>query len=139
LGEVNDIARVRLNGVDLGTAWYEPFAVAAGGAAREGENLLEIEVTNGWHNRLLGDKALPDDCEWGPMRYHQCDLDGSKGFCGRGLKRIPDWAWDEGGGRPSSGRVTFTSWDYFKGGEKLRKSGLLGPVELLYRKSGSVD
>ena len=132
LGEVNDIARVRLNGVDLGTAWYEPFAVAAGGAAREGENLLEIEVTNGWHNRLLGDKALHDDCEWGPMRYHQCHLDGSKGFCGRGLKRIPDWAWDEGGGRPSSGRVTFTSWDYFKGDEKLRRSGLLGPVELNY-------
>ena len=132
LGEVRDIARVRLNGVDLGTAWYEPFAVAAGGAAREGENLLEIEVTNGWHNRLLGDKALPDDCEWGPIRYHQCDLDGSKGFCGRGLKRIPDWAWDEGGGRPSSGRITFTSWDYFKGDEKLRRSGLLGPVELNY-------
>jgi hypothetical protein len=66
-------------------------------------------------------------------------LDGSQGFCGRGLKRIPDWAWDISGTRPASDRVTFTSWDYFKGGEKLRKSGLLGPVELLYRKSGSVD
>ncbi len=134
LGEVRDIARVRLNGKDLGVAWYAPFAVLTGDAARAGENVLEIEVTNGWHNRLIGDRALPDDCAWGPEREHQCALDGSKGACGRGLARIPDWAWRADGARPSSNRVTFTSWDYFSGGESLRPSGLLGPVSFLFRK-----
>ncbi|MBQ6135930.1 MAG: nucleoside hydrolase [Kiritimatiellae bacterium] len=129
LGDVRDIARVRLNGRDLGVAWHEPFEVAACDAAREGENVLEVEVTNGWHNRLLGDHLLPDDdCEWGPERFHQCAMDGSKGACGRGLRRIPDWAWNADGARPASNRVAFTSWDYFVGGEKPRPSGLLGPV-----------
>ena len=129
LGDVRDIARVRLNERDLGVAWYEPFELPTVDAAREGENVLEVEVTNGWHNRLLGDHLLPgNDCVWGPDRFHQCHLDGSKGACGRGLKRIPDWAWNADGSRPATNRVTFTSWDYFTGNEKLRPSGLIGPI-----------
>lgn len=129
LGDVRDIARVRLNGRDLGVAWYEPFELPMVDAAQAGENVLEVEVTNGWHNRLLGDHLLPgDDCVWGPDRFHQCHLDGSKGACGRGLKRIPDWAWNADGSRPATNRVTFTSWDYFTGNEKLRPSGLIGPI-----------
>lgn len=131
LGEVRDIARVRLNGKDLGVAWYEPFELGLQGAARAGENLLEVEVTNGWHNRLIADHNLPgDDCVWGPVRFHQCAMDGAKGFCGRGLERIPDWAWKADGARPATNRITFTSWDYFKGTEPLKPSGLLGPVAL---------
>ena len=38
LGDVRDIARVRLNGRDLGVAWYEPFELPTVDAAREGEN-----------------------------------------------------------------------------------------------------
>ncbi|MGN0833340.1 MAG: glycosyl hydrolase [Kiritimatiellia bacterium] len=131
LGEVRDIARVRLNGRELGVAWYEPFELGLQGAAREGENLLEVEVSNGWHNRLVADHNLPgDDCVWGPERFHQCALDGTKGFCGRGLERIPDWAWNADGTRPATNRITFTSWDYFTGTEPLKPSGLLGPVGL---------
>ena len=131
LGEVRDIARVRLNGHDLGVAWHEPFEVLARGAAREGENALEVEVTNGWHNRLLGDRLMEgDDCEWGPARRHQSDMAGTQSFCGRGLRRIPDWAWNADGSRPATNRVTFTSWDYFSGAEKPRPSGLIGPVRL---------
>lgn len=131
LGDVRDIAWVRLNGRDLGVAWCAPFVVATLDAVRAGENVLEVEVTNGWHNRLLGDHLLPDDdCTWGPDRVHQCHLDGTKGACGRGLKRIPDWAWNRDGTRPSSNRTTFTSWDYFTEGETPRRSGLLGPVSL---------
>ena len=131
LGEVRDIARVRLNGRDLGVAWCAPFEVRTLDAAREGENELEVEVTNGWHNRLLADHLLPgDDCEWGPVRTHQSDLAGTQTFCGRGLRRIPDWAWNADGTRPATNRVTFTSWDYFTGGEHPVPSGLLGPVLL---------
>ncbi len=132
LGEVRDIARVRLNGHDLGVAWFKPFSVPLRNSAREGKNILEVEVTNGWHNRLLGDKLQPDDCEWGPDRHHQCHLDGSVGPCGKGLKRIPAWAWNHDGARPSSGRIAFSSWDYFNGTEKPRESGLLGPVVICF-------
>ena len=131
LGNVRDIARVRLNGKDLGVAWHFPFRVSADGALKAGENVLEVEVTNGWHNRLLGDKTFPDDCEWGPLRKHQCAMDGSKGVCGRGLKRIPDWAWEADGSRPSTNRVAFTTWDYFAEGGELVTSGLIGPVRIL--------
>ena len=55
LGKVYDLARVRLNGVDLGVVWKEPFVVDVTGALQEGVNNLEIEVTNTWHNRIIGD------------------------------------------------------------------------------------
>ena len=50
---------MRLNGRSLGVLWKEPWRVEIGEAARTGENLLEIAVTNLWPNRLIGDAALP--------------------------------------------------------------------------------
>lgn len=135
LGEVRDIACVRLNGRELGVAWHFPFKVVAEGTLKAGENVLEVEVTNGWHNRLLGDRQLADDCEWGPLRSHQCAMDGSQGTCGKGLKRIPDWAWKADGSRPTAGRITFTTWDYFSEGGELVPSGLLGPVRVVFGRS----
>lgn len=63
LGSVKDvgIARVRLNGTDLGVVWRPPFRVAIGDAIKQGENQLQIEVVNSWRNRLIGDRALPPD------------------------------------------------------------------------------
>jgi hypothetical protein len=59
LGDVREIAEVWLNGRPLGVLWKKPFAVALGSAARAGANDLEIEVTNLWPNRLIGDQKLP--------------------------------------------------------------------------------
>jgi len=59
LGEVREIAEVWLNGKPLGVLWKKPFAVALGGAAKAGENELEVEVVNLWPNRLIGDQQLP--------------------------------------------------------------------------------
>jgi hypothetical protein len=59
LGTVHEIARVRLNGKDLGVVWTAPWSVDLGGALRKGANKLEIEVTNLWPNRIIGDAALP--------------------------------------------------------------------------------
>jgi hypothetical protein len=59
LGRVEVVARVRLNGRDLGVSWLPPHRVAAKGALRQGENALEIEVANLWPNRLIGDLSLP--------------------------------------------------------------------------------
>jgi hypothetical protein len=61
LGTVQHIARVRLNGRDLGPVWTEPWTIDLTGAVRIGENKLEIGVTNVWINRLIGDAALPPE------------------------------------------------------------------------------
>jgi hypothetical protein len=52
LGDVRESARVRLNGQDLGTAWALPFRIPLGDALRDGDNVLEIEVTNLAANRV---------------------------------------------------------------------------------------
>jgi len=61
LGDVREIAEVWLNGKPLGLAWKEPFEVELSAAARTGSNDLEIEVTNLWPNRLIGDQQLPPE------------------------------------------------------------------------------
>ena len=55
LGEVHDMARVFLNGRDLGLLWKTPFRIDVTDALREGRNELELKVTNTWHNRVIGD------------------------------------------------------------------------------------
>jgi hypothetical protein len=56
LGEVNEIARVSVNGNDLGVAWEPPYRVDITNALRPGENSVTIKVTNLWVNRLIGDQ-----------------------------------------------------------------------------------
>jgi hypothetical protein len=55
LGDVENVAAVRLNGSDLGVAWTRPFRVELTGHLQDSGNQLEIEVTNLWPNRLIGD------------------------------------------------------------------------------------
>ena len=61
LGKVHEMARVKLNGKDLGVVWCTPWQVDIKDALKEGENNLEIEVANLWPNRLIGDATLPAD------------------------------------------------------------------------------
>jgi hypothetical protein len=61
LGEVHSLARVVLNGRALGILWKPPFRVELGRAARAGQNHLEIDVANGWANRIIGDLIHPTD------------------------------------------------------------------------------
>ncbi|MCH7226477.1 glycosyl hydrolase [Haloferula sp. A504] len=63
LGEVRSvgIARVTLNGTDLGLAWRPPFRLELGDALKPGKNRLEVMVVNSWHNRVMADEALPQD------------------------------------------------------------------------------
>ena len=100
LGDVREIARVRLNGRDLGVKFMPPydFAIPAG-AAKEKGNVLEVEVTNLGANRLrwndvnkvdwkyfsdinmvgLDYKKL-DASKWKPLRS---GLLGPVGLCGQ--------------------------------------------------------
>ena len=61
LGEVYNMAAVKINGNSLGLVWAEPRVVDISGSVKSKNNLLEIEVTNTWNNRLVGDAALPVD------------------------------------------------------------------------------
>jgi hypothetical protein len=61
LGSVRNLARVRLNGKDLGVVWTAPWRLDITEAARAAANELAIEVVNLWPNRLIGDAKLPPD------------------------------------------------------------------------------
>ena len=54
LGKVCDLAVVRLNGQPLGTLWMAPWRVEITVRLRPGDNVLEVDVINAWHNRLVG-------------------------------------------------------------------------------------
>jgi hypothetical protein len=114
LGDVEVIARVKLNGKDLGILWKKPYRVDITDAIKAGKNTLEIEVANLWANRLIGDEKLPPDREWNP--------NGS-------LREIPQWVRE---GKPSpTGRYTFATWRHHTKDSPLLPSGLLGPVKIL--------
>jgi len=108
LGVVKNLARVRLNGRDLGVVWTAPWRVRISDAVREKGNRLEIEVANLWINRLIGDESEPwdgaEDGQW------------------------PVWLL-EGKPRPSR-RFTFTTHRFYKKDDPLVGSGLLGPVRV---------
>lgn len=54
LTNVKDIAHVWVNGKDCGIAWTAPYEVDITNALKKGNNKLEIEVANTWHNALRG-------------------------------------------------------------------------------------
>ena len=60
LGRVEVMARVRLNGQNVGVVWKPPFRLDVSDALKPGENLLEITVANLWPNRLIGDAGLAE-------------------------------------------------------------------------------
>ncbi|MDR3268499.1 MAG: glycosyl hydrolase [Tannerella sp.] len=109
LGKVKNMARVRLNGKDLGVVWTAPWQVNITDAAMEKGNQLEIEVVNLWANRLIGDEQLPDD----GIRNGQW----------------PEWL-TEGKAR-TGGRYTFATFNHYHKDSPLQESGLIGPVKVL--------
>ncbi|WP_347567238.1 glycosyl hydrolase [Sphingobium sp. BYY-5] len=56
LGGLREMARVKVNGIDAGLAWTNPYALNISKAVRPGRNIVEIAVTNLWPNRLIGDQ-----------------------------------------------------------------------------------
>jgi hypothetical protein len=112
LGEVKNVAQVRLNGKDLGVVWTAPWRVAVGDAIKPGENHLEIDVVNLWPNRLIGDGLLPKGQRLTRTNVRTYDTPpGESDFCGLD----PDCAM-----RLKTGASP-----------KLLSSGLLGPVKVL--------
>lgn len=108
LGEVNTLARIRLNGKEVGTVWTAPRKVDISEAIKERHNILEIEVANLWPNRLIGDEQLRDD--------------------GIQNDQWPEWLLNNTA--RTSGRYTFSTFRHFSKGDSLFKSGLIGPVTI---------
>jgi hypothetical protein len=109
LGAVKNVARVRLNGRDLGVVWTAPWYVEITGAVRPGDNDLEIDVANLWPNRLIGDASLPKEKRLTTTNVRTYDTMASGTY---GCKVC---AVRKKSGRPAA----------------LLPSGLLGPVRLV--------
>ncbi len=110
LGSVRVIAEVIVNGKNLGILWKAPFKVNLDGCARVGKNQLEVQVTNLWPNRLIGDEQFPEDTKRrGPH-----------------VKQWPDWLLNQTD-RPSN-RISFAGFKHWDKQSPLQASGLLGPV-----------
>ena len=60
LGEVGVIAKVKLNGHDLGALWSRPLTADITEFVKLGTNTLEVQVATTWLNRLLGDHKYPE-------------------------------------------------------------------------------
>lgn len=106
--EINGMARVLLNGKELGVLWTAPWRVEMTDAVKPTGNQLEIQIANLWPNRLIGDEQFPDD--------------GVKN------QQWPDWLRQ---GQPrTSGRYTFTTHRYYKKDSPLISSGLTGAVRI---------
>lgn len=61
LGDVRESARVRINGENVGTVWCVPYRLAVGKYLKQGNNTIELEVTNLPANRIaeLDRKQIP--------------------------------------------------------------------------------
>jgi hypothetical protein len=101
LGEISALARVRLNDRDLGVVWTAPWQVELTSELQAGANRLEIEVTNPWANRLIGDAGLPPEqrITTSNLQYEQ-------------------------------GPRTLRAFQGYASEDPLQPSGLLGPVRL---------
>ena len=74
LGAVGNMARVCLNGRDLGLLWRAPYMVDVTDALSS-ENHLEVRVVNSWANRLIGDEQpdVPERITFTSYRYYSAD------------------------------------------------------------------
>jgi hypothetical protein len=55
LGEVYEVARIRINGTPLTPLWKRPYSARIDTFLHPGDNALDVELTNLWPNRLIGD------------------------------------------------------------------------------------
>ncbi len=60
LGDVRELAEVKVNSRSCGIVRCPPWRVDVTDAVKPGENTLQVEVVNFWPNRIIGDANLPE-------------------------------------------------------------------------------
>lgn len=117
-------ARVTLNGRCLGTVWAPPrrIRIPKDTLKRRG-NRIDIEYTNVWANRLIGDERYDEVCTRIRGRCLGRDIGSYPAHYPEFLKtgHLP----------PETKRRTFSMWNYFSAESPLVPSGIVGPVSLL--------
>ncbi|MDR2675769.1 MAG: hypothetical protein LBC18_13145, partial [Opitutaceae bacterium] len=131
LGQVADIAEVRLNGRPVATLWTPPRRADLTDFLRAGDNLLEIHVTNTWVNRLIGDERIPVPHGYQPK--------GTSKFTDGRLLELPAWMRAPGDAAAKNPRHTFSTWKHYDADSPLHPAGLLGPVKLAWFREVSAD
>ena len=61
LGKVDMAAVVSLNSKSVGRLWAAPYRVNLKDIIKKGQNILSIEVTSTWYNRLVFDAGQPEE------------------------------------------------------------------------------
>lgn len=111
LGLVHDICQIWINGEDLGVVWTAPWEVDLTGILKEGTNELQIEVTNCWANRLIGDAGLPEN----------------KRTTSTNVRLVPDREQYRNG------------YQAFSAKDPLMPSGLVGPVSIAFGETREIE
>jgi hypothetical protein len=137
LGEVKNIAEVKVNGRAYPALWKPPFRVdvtdvLGGSRSRATESspdaqervppvlAVEVKVTNYWPNRLIGDETLcAPDAEYNDASRHPPLT----------VKEWPEWLL--AGKSSPSGRHAFATCRLWTASDALLPSGLLGPVKFV--------
>jgi hypothetical protein len=128
LGHVRNFAEVTLNGKTLPLLWKPPYLLDITAFALTGMNHLEVKVTNTWTNRMIGDEQEPDDVSWGKPTFTS---DAIPLYRGKAMAAMPSWLLN-GTDRPSVGRQTFSTWNYYRSTDSLLSSGIVGPVNIVF-------
>ncbi|MGE4434246.1 MAG: glycosyl hydrolase [Bacteroidales bacterium] len=117
LGNVAFFAEISINGNRLPVLWKPPYVCDVTAFIHDGNNSIEVKVTNLWTNRLIGDEFLPVENsydKWGE------------------LDKFPDWYVND---QPYNGkRNTFVAWKQYDKHGPLTESGLMGPVRIYVAK-----
>jgi hypothetical protein len=110
---------VSREGVDADLEAMAKAGIAGAHLMHIGDSFIEIEVTNLWPNRMIGDERIyPPDTKFMTRT----------GYAGGGIAERPEWLL-KNQPRPT-GRITFSTWKHWNAGDELLPSGLLGPVRL---------
>ena len=92
-GPVGEVASVRVNGVECGTAWAPPYRVDVGEALQPGANTIEITVYNTAANTLAVDDSIAPRVARAEARYGRRfvfqELDKALDGVSSGLLAVP--------------------------------------------------
>lgn len=123
LGTVYIVAKVLVNGKKVAASWMPPFQLDITDFVQVGSNTLEIQLTNLWSNRLIGDERYPANDGGYQLGQHRATS-----------LTMPEW-YTNNEPRPAGKRTTFTTAPFYKKNDPLMPSGLIGPVRISFSKT----